>query len=1018
MKILERETPLSSRLFILLLVFAALSGMVLAQTYLYSRAGLGVGNKPSGIALADLNGDGRLDVAVANESDNSVSVVLSRSDGSFAPKVDYLVGTAPVALVSGDFNGDHIPDLAVVNSKDNTVSILLGVGDGTFNSQVTYPTGTLPVAIVTADFNGDKKLDLAIANQDDGTVTILLGNGDGTFQPQATAASLPSPNAIASGDFNGDGAPDLVVLNAQGSISLWLNNGSGGFPASGLAIGASDGSMAIGDLNNDGNLDIVFTSPVNNDLVSLLGNGSGGFQSLSTSMSVSPMTVTVGDFNGDGKLDLAVGSGTGYPSSISILLGNGNGTYQQPLAIAFTGTAALMAAGDFNNDNYSDLAAVDTIDNQVTIFLGSGSGSIGGYTDLTLPASGGIAGSAADFNGDGKLDVAVAQFNQNAQGITGFIAVLPGKGDGTFKQPVSTPVSNIGIGQMVVGDFNGDGKVDVATAFVPATGGISVVLGNGDGTFGNPISSPVNITFNVQDMIGGDFNNDGKADLALLSLGSSNTFSPLYVLLSNGDGTFQPNLVNNVPGIATSLAAGDFNGDGNLDIAVTDPQGAVNPSVLVFLGRGDGTFASPSSYSTETLFTYDVKAADFNGDGKVDLAVGTDQGIFFFAGKGDGTFQLPIETPTYLAIEDTVVGDFNGDGKPDLAVAGLAGSKAVALGNGDGTFQTPVPFQPTYYPRTTLFPAGDFNGDGSFDLVQFSASNTMNVSPQTASVWLSTPTVTFSTSMLDFGTQNVGTSSTPESIMLNNEGNAPLSITKIATTGSFAETNNCTSPYAIGQGCTINVTFTPTANGASNGSLTFGDNSGSGAQVLALTGWAGPPDFSSSVVPSSQSVTAGSDASYNLTLASGGGFSGTVQLACTGAPSKATCALSKSSVVLDGSSAVTVRVTVTTTAPSVATLSRTSQFPLRRFPLGAFWLIGLGLGLGPAATLLLARKYRTAATIGIGILVLALVSCGGGNSGGGGGGSIPGTPPGTYNLTISGTSGNLSHNTTIGLTVE
>lgn len=196
MKILEQRTSISSRLFILLLVFAALSRMVSAQTYLYSRTGLGVGNKPSGIALADLNGDGRLDVAVANKSDNSVSVVLSRSDGSFAPKVDYLVGTAPVALVSGDFNGDHIPDLAVVNSQDNTVSILLGVGDGTFNSQVTYPTGTLPVAIVTADFNGDKKLDLAIANQADGTVSILLGNGDGTFQPQSTAASVPSPNAI------------------------------------------------------------------------------------------------------------------------------------------------------------------------------------------------------------------------------------------------------------------------------------------------------------------------------------------------------------------------------------------------------------------------------------------------------------------------------------------------------------------------------------------------------------------------------------------------------------------------------------------------------------------------------------------------------------------------------------------------------------------------------------------------------------------------------------------------------
>jgi len=866
-----RSSQALPAIFALLLGLALLTQALSAQTYLYYQAGVGVGNKPSGIVVADLNGDGILDLAVANESDDTVSVVLSRPNGSFVPKVDYNVGAAPVALVSGDFNGDHIPDLAVVNSQDNTVSVLLGTGGGTFNSHVTYPTGTSPIAIVAADFSGDNKLDLAVANKGDGQVSVLPGNGDGTFQSQSTTATVSSSIAIASGHFNGDGMADLVVENGQGALSLLLNNRKGGFTASGLSVGPSAGGMAIGDFNNDGNLDIVATNPVSDEVVTLLGNGSGGFQSLATSMSVSPVTVAVGDFNQDGKLDLAVGTGNGYPSSISVPLGNGDGTYQKPVNNGFSGAPSSMTVGDFTNDGYLDLAAIDIIDNQVAIFLGSGNGRIGRHTDLALPASGGVAGSAAaDFNGDGKLDVAVAQFNQNGQGITGFIAVLPGNGDGTFKQPVSTSVSTIGIGQMVAGDFDGDAKLDVATAFVPATGGISIVLGNGDGTFGSPIN-PLNITLNVQNMIGGDFNNDGKADLALLALDSSNTFSPLYSLISKGGGMFQPNLVENVPGIATSLAAGDFNHDGNLDIAVTDPQGAVNPSVLVFLGRGDGTFTGPSSYSTRTLVTNDVKAADFNGDSNIDLAVGTEQGIFFFAGKGDGTFQAPVETSTPFSVIKTSLGDFNGDSKPDLAITGNGNlSVSIAIGNGDGTFQAPLLFEATYYPRG--FTAGDLNGDGSFDLTQFSASNTLNVSPQTASTWLSTPTLVLTASRLDFGTQTVGTSSPPMSIALTNQGSAPLTIARIATSGNFTETDNCVSTFTGGQGCTLQVTFTPTVNGASNGILTLVDTASPGSQSLTLTGWSGPPDFSLAAAPTSQSVAPGGNTSYSLTLAAGGGF--------------------------------------------------------------------------------------------------------------------------------------------------
>src|SRR5215472_9807957 len=190
-----------------------------AQTYIFGRADFPVGNSPSTIVAADFNNDGVLDLAVTNNSDNTISVLLGRPDGTFSPQVAYPTGVLPVAIVAGDFNGDGNLDLAVTNGNctpghvspigppqcsSSTVSIFLGNGDGSFQPQVTYPAGTLPASIVTADFNGDGKLDLAVANVIDNTISVLLGNGDGTFQPQVTYPAGISPGALVAGDFRGD----------------------------------------------------------------------------------------------------------------------------------------------------------------------------------------------------------------------------------------------------------------------------------------------------------------------------------------------------------------------------------------------------------------------------------------------------------------------------------------------------------------------------------------------------------------------------------------------------------------------------------------------------------------------------------------------------------------------------------------------------------------------------------------------------------------------------------------------
>jgi len=214
----------------------------------------------------------------------------------------------------------------------------------------------------------------------------------------------------------------------------------------------------------------------------------------------------------------------------------------------------------------------------------------------------------------------------------------------------------------------------------------------------------------------------------------------MYVLLSQGDGDFQRELLYNLAyGFVPDIATADFNHDGFLDLAAASQN-----QVLVFLGRGDGSFAAPISYSTNFAIANSVVAGDF--DGKIDIVVGTPGAILFFAGNGDGTFRSPISTPNLTNGIHLIAGEFNGDGKLDLAMAGPSLSDSVMLGNGDGTFQAPSPFQGTYYPRN--YTVSDFNSDGTLDLVLFSASNTLSVSPQTASVWHSTPTLSFSASFL------------------------------------------------------------------------------------------------------------------------------------------------------------------------------------------------------------------------------------------------------------------------------
>ncbi|MEJ2359280.1 MAG: VCBS repeat-containing protein [Deinococcales bacterium] len=328
-----------------------------------------VANNAFSAAVGDLNGDGKLDLAVTHDtSPGSVSVLLGNGKGTFGSAASYAVGAYPFSVAVGDFNGDGKLDLAVANSGNTstsigTVSVLLGNGNGTFGNAVSYPVGWFPSSVVVGDFNGDGTPDLAVANVYSGTVSVLLGKGDGSFQSAVNYASGGSPFSLAVGDFNGDGKPDLVAGNQSvGAVSVLLGNGDGSFQSAvNYASNGRSTSVAVGDLNGDGKLDVV-TGNYSGTVSVLLGNGDGSFETATSYPAGSSysMSVVVGDFNGDGTPDLVT---TSYLDGfVSVLLGNGDGTFPTTGGLTYaTGSNPYsVAVGDFNSDSKLDLAVANT----------------------------------------------------------------------------------------------------------------------------------------------------------------------------------------------------------------------------------------------------------------------------------------------------------------------------------------------------------------------------------------------------------------------------------------------------------------------------------------------------------------------------------------------------------------------------------------------------------------------------------------------------------------------------------
>jgi hypothetical protein len=867
---------------------------------------------PYAMAVGDFNGDGRLDVAVwgiyAANTTSEVMIFLGNGNGTFNYLNTYAAPNSGIvypgsnSLYVADFNGDGKLDLAALTPY-NGVFIFMGKGDGTFQAGVGYSTvdpnhtnDYTAYGMAVGDLNGDGKLDIAVTETSG--MAVLLNNGNGTFGTatyyDSGIAPFESQMGIAIGDVNGDKKNDIVITDYYGNVVLYLNQGGGKFAVKGVIakLGVSlPWLVSIADINGDKKMDVVLTD-FWGEIWTFYGKGNGTF----TAGPIYPLqwwdrppsNVILADFNGDGALDIFKAGDHYWKGQVA--LGRGDGTFQtnQAYGRGVTGFGHNLVTADFNGDGFPDVAFSWAHSNYMPAFgvmLGSSHGALAAPTYVTYLSS--TCSSypewiaTGDVNGDGKADIVATIQNYSGTGCPmNEVAVFTGLGTGKFTKPVfySTGAS-VQSNDVFLADVNGDGHPDIVIS--NADGTISVLLNKGKGTFGTAslITSLAALSPHLNALAIADFNGDGKLDIAAASYYPGSYSNYVYVLLGKGDGTFQaPITVAAAPqyNYTNTLAAGDFNHDGKMDLLVTleaQCSGYNGSTAYAFLqGKGDGTFTASSPVCTGGDYPVYPLVGDFNGDGKLDAFIpmleeyGITSGPVLLQGNGNGTFNRIGEFYVGATSRDAVVADFNGDGMPDIAV----------LNDDDFAVANLISF-------VTVMP---------------NSTQPVSVSPLN----------------LNFGSVAVGASKSLTVILTNNQSSTLTinSITTASGTGDFTASSNCGTSRKAGWECTITVKFTPKALGAQTGTLTIKDSAGT--QTVQLIAVNPKPTITTLSPPSATHGGAG----FTLTV-NGTGYLSSSVVNWAGSP-RATTYVSSTEVkatitAADIAKAGAFKVTVTNPAP-------------------------------------------------------------------------------------------------------